>query len=369
MPPVSRPRALVVLTVLLLLLGAAAVVGLRVWQESGRADLQQAMATAPAGSERFSFTDWEAVRRVVGVLDTPGAEPTGSEAQALLDAAFDRDLSSTSATVVSAQDLQDVFGLSPASVEWELFSQSPQGAVVTLRTPADFDFEALADTLAGLGFTPPPAGDGGGGGGGGGDGVWSGGADLLAGVGSGGLGPEFQHVALAAEERLVLTSDDDAYLATALAAATGSGEAVTGLDAVLDASGQAISAAVYTGDNACAALAMSQADESDQEVADQLIADAGGVDPLTGFAMSAQPDGQVRVAMSFENEDQARVNADSRARLARGPAVGQGGDFADRFSLTRASAEGSVVTLAMQPEEDAYVVSDLSTGPVLFATC
>lgn len=365
MPPVSRPRALVVLTVALLLLGAAAGVGWRSWQESRRSDLQQAMATAPAGSERFSFTDWEAVRRIVGVLDAPGAGPTGptgSDAQALLDAAYERDLSSTSATVVSAQDLQDVFGLSPATVEWELFSQSPQGAVVTLRTPDDFDFDSLADTLAELGFTPPEDGAGG-------DGVWFGGADLLAGVGSGGLGPEFQHVALDPERRLVLTSDDEAYLATALEAATGSGEVVAGLEGVLDASGDAVSAAVYSGDNACAALAMSQADESDQEVADQLVTEAGEVDPLTGFAMSAQTDGQVRVALSFENEDQARVNADSRARLARGPAVGQGGDFADRFSLTRASAEGSVVTLALRPEPDTYVVSDLSTGPVLFATC
>ena len=64
---------------------------------------------------------------------------------------------------------------------------------------------------------------------------------------------------------------------------------------------------------ACRSLAMAQADEDDQSAADQLVAAAGEVDPLTGFAMAAEPDGDVLVAMSFENDDQARRNADSRA--------------------------------------------------------
>ena len=54
---------------------------------------------------------------------------------------------------------------------------------------------------------------------------------------------------------------------------------------------------------------------------------------------------------------------------ATGPAVGQGGDFADRFSLTRASAEGDVVVLELDPLPDQFVLSDLSAGPVLYATC
>ena len=49
--------------------------------------------------------------------------------------------------------------------------------------------------------------------------------------------------------------------------------------------------------------------------------------------MSAQPGGDVRVVLAFEDDDQARTNADSRAVLARGPAPGQGGDFADRFRV------------------------------------
>jgi hypothetical protein len=49
--------------------------------------------------------------------------------------------------------------------------------------------------------------------------------------------------------------------------------------------------------------------------------------------------------------------------------VGQGGDFADRFTLDKATADGSLVSLDLSPKRGAAVLGDLSTGPVLFATC
>jgi hypothetical protein len=73
--------------------------------------------------------------------------------------------------------------------------------------------------------------------------------------------------------------------------------------------------------------------------------------------------------MSFENDDQARTNADSRAVLAGGPAPGQGGDFSSRFRLGTVSADGAVVTMELEPAAGEYVLSDLTSGPVLFATC
>ena len=100
-----------------------------------------------------------------------------------------------------------------------------------------------------------------------------------------------------------------------------------------------------------------------------LAAAAGTVDPYLALAMGVRPEGDVRVAMEFADDDQARANADSRTVLATGPAVGQGGDFADRFALRSASADGTVVVLDLDPVAGAYVLSDLSTGPVLFATC
>ena len=45
------------------------------------------------------------------------------------------------------------------------------------------------------------------------------------------------------------------------------------------------------------------------------------------------------------------------------------GDFSAADPVDVVSAEGTVVTLRLTPVDGAYVVSDLSTGPVLFATC
>ena len=126
---------------------------------------------------------------------------------------------------------------------------------------------------------------------------------------------------------------------------------------------------MYDGDVACRDLAMGTADPADQDQADELVAAAGDVDPLTGFVMGILSGGDLRVAMSFEDEDDARANADSRAALASGPAPGQGGDFSDRFDLGRVVAEGAVVTMELAPVEGEYILSDLTSGPVLFATC
>ena len=62
-------------------------------------------------------------------------------------------------------------------------------------------------------------------------------------------------------------------------------------------------------------------------------------------------------------------NATTRAALARGDAPGQGGTFPDRFKLGEVAARGSVVTMDLRPVANSPVLSDLSTGPLLFATC
>ena len=256
--------------------------------------------------------------------------------------------------------LQERFGFSPASVEWELFSQSAQGAVVLLRLPDGADFVDVGEApdrprllAAGVGHgrVEPRRG-------------------TCAGAGAD-LTPELQYVALLADDHLVLTSDTAGYLEGAVSSALGdaSGEVDPGLASVVDPTGSALSASVYAGDYACSALAMGQADETDQEQAASLVAEAGEVNPLDGFSMSVQPDGRVRVVMAFETDEQARTNADTRAALAAGPAPGQGGDFADRFSVDSVTADGKLVTMELVPEDGAYVLSDLSTGPVLFATC
>jgi hypothetical protein len=349
-----RSRLLIVGAGLLVL--ALVVAGLLWWRSAQLTDLQRALSSAPPDAQRLAWTDWTSVRQDLGADVTAGSE--AAELESFLDDGFESDLTSTSALLGSASTLHESYGFSPASLEWELLSQSEEGAAILLRTPDSFDFDALADRLEGLGYDPPESDTG----------VWEGGSDVLAEI-SPTLTPELQHIALDAERQLIVTSDRAGYLDQAMETVTGDGDQLEGFDDLVEATGEPLSAAIYSGDLACQALAMSAADQADQAQAEELIRNAGEVNPVTGFSMSVQPGRDVRVVLGFEDEEQARVNADSRSVLARGPAPGQGGDFSDRFAVDRVAAEGSLVTLALDPVEGEYVLSDLSTGPVLFATC
>lgn len=340
----------------LVLVAGLVVVGVRWWTQRDRTDLERAMDLAPADGERFSWTHWAAVRAELGA--DLGVTSAPQEVETFLDEAFDADLAATSALVQSSTTLQARFGFSPGSLEWELFSQGASGAAIVMRVGEDVDLADVADDLTELGYDEPDDPTG----------VRTGGVDLLATIGD--VTPTLAYVALDPDRDLVVASDNEAYLRGLVEEADGlEGLDDEDLDEAVDAAGDPLAAAVYTGDHACSALAMAQADPADQAEADRLVEEAGGVHPLAAFVMAAQPGGDVRVALAFESEDQARADADSRAELASGPALGQGGDFADRFRLDRVAADGRVVTMELDAAEGAYVLSDLSTGPLLFATC
>ncbi len=335
---------------------ALAVGGVLWWRgHDDRTSFAWAVGHAPAGTQRASWTDWSAVREHERARLSAGSST--ADLRRFLARAFDDDLSSTSALVGSAPALQQHFGFSPANAEWELFSQSDQGAVVMLRVPSA-DLDSVPDHLRALGYEEPA--DPGG--------VWNGGSDLVARL-SPDLTPELSYVAVDTDDSLVLASDSAAFLSVALRAVHGDGARATGLDGVVDDAGEPLSSAVYTGDYACGALAMAHAGAADQAEGRRLLAAAGQVDPYSAFAMSDEPDGSVRVALEFEGSDAARTNADSRAALAQGSAPGQGGSFSDRFTVDSVTADGSLVVMRLTPRAGAYVLSDLSTGPVLFATC
>lgn len=350
------PATLAALALALVLVVGAVVAGVVWWRGGDETRLARAVHLAPAGTERLSWTDWSAVRREVGT--DLGDTPDGEAVTAFLDTAFASDLTSTSALVGSSGTMQDAFGFSPGTLDWELFAQSPDGAVDILGMPDEESVEALAERLRRLGFEEPEDDDG----------VWGGGQDLLPRIGPD-LTPELQYVALLADEGVVLTSDQVAPLEAAVEAARGDADTLEELDDVVGASGAPVAASLFSGGYACRHLAMASADADDQEVADTLLEQAGEVHPMTGFAMGLRAGGDLRVAMSFEDDDVARADAQARATLAGGPAPGQGGDFADRFTLDEAASSGRVVTLDLTPVPGQYVLSDLTSGPVLFATC
>ena len=173
-------------------------------------------------------------------------------------------------------------------------------------------FDDLGDRLESLGFARPDEEDG----------TWTGGVDVVARIGS--LTPQLQYWTLLEDDGLVVTSDTAGYLAVATAAVAGDGERVDGLDDVVDPSGEPTSAVVLSGGYACEELAMAQADAADQDQAAELLAAAGAVSPLTGFALSAQPDGRVRAVLSFESDAQARDERRLTGRAGRRPGAGAG---------------------------------------------
>jgi len=343
----------------LVVLVAGGLAGIRWWQRSHRTDLERALAFAPPASPRYSWTDWAGVRRALGAhLDD---RSSADAVEQFLSDGFDTDLTSESAMVDSATVLQQAFGFSPADVDWELLAQSTSGSVLIAGLPDSVDVGELGDGFEELGYQRPDSDDG----------VWNGGEELVSNISAsngGSLSPQFQYLALDGDRHLLLASDSGPYLREAVDELDDDLED-DGVAAVADAVDEPLSAAVYTGDFACRSLAMAQADEEDQGTAEQLLAAAGQVDPMTGYAMAVEPNRRVRVAMAFESDDQARRNADSRSKLAAGPAPGQGGTFSERFSLGPVTADGSVLTMELKPVEDSPVLSDLSTGPVLFATC
>ena len=323
----------------------ALLVGVRAWRGAHRSDLERALSFAPTDAQRYSWTDWAAVRRAVG---------TSSES-ALLSKGYDEDLTAGSSLTDSTDVLRRSFGISLARVDWELFAQSTSGAVVIVQVPGSFD--SIRDHLTEAGFAPPSSATG----------VWDGSSVDVGAV------PELQYVALDESDHLVLTSDSDSYLRQRVDR-LGQGSLPGPVGDVVDRIGTPLSAEIYGGDYTCEKLAMSQAAPADAAQGDQLIASAGKVNPVLAFAMarsarsSGRP-GDVTVAMAFADHDQAVTNADTRATLAAGPAPGQGGTFPDRFTLGKVTASGPVVTLDLRPRPDSFVLSDLSTGPLLFATC
>jgi len=350
------PRRLWIVAAVVVVVVAGAVAGYRWWRHDDRTSFAWAVDHAPPGAQRLSWTDWAAVRTHEHA--DLSARSSDAELRRFLDAAYDDDLSSTSALVTSAPVLQERYGFSPASADWELFSQSYQGAVVLVRLASSGDVDGVAEHLRDLGYTEPREADG----------VWRGGQDLLASI-SPSLSGELQYVALDADDSLVLTSDSATYLNVAMDAVRGRTGHVTGLGGVVGDAGEPLSSTAYTGDYACRALAMAQAGAADRAQAASLLARAGEANPYFAFAMSDEPDGTVRVAFSFDSDGTARTNADTRATLARGPAPGQGGSFGDRFRVASVTAQGSLVVMRLDPRPGASVMSDLSTGPVLFATC
>ena len=51
--------------------------------------------------------------------------------------------------------LQTDFGFSPATIDWELFAQSDEGAILMIGLPTSLDLDQVEDRLVDIGYQEP----------------------------------------------------------------------------------------------------------------------------------------------------------------------------------------------------------------------
>ena len=343
--------------------------GLFAWRTLQRVDYERAIASMPASTLRATYTDWSQVRSMAGGTSL-GAGPSTSEIEAFLRRAYDQDLTSTSSVVDATYAMEDLYGFSSLEASWEMFGQSREGAVAAMAVPDSVSFDEIERNLATLGYQPPTEGTGSGG-------VWEGSADLLAGIDPA-LTPVLENLVVLPDEQMILMSDDTGYASSSAEVIRGDSpslEEADGVDDLADLAAEPVSAVLFASDFACEALSMASADEEDQQAADQLVGQAGELAPLAGLVMALDPSHSMTVGMWFETSDQAAENLAPRVELASGEAVGQGGTFPARFQVASAESSDHTVVLDLRPVgskaevTESTLLSDLSQGPVLFASC
>ena len=353
MPRTRVTRRVALLTaVAVVVVGVAAAVAYVVWPRGS--DFERAAGLLPAKTLRVSWTDWSRLR-----AETDVADPAGKGEEEFLAELADRDLA-VSSLAASAPALRENLGFDPAAADWEILGQGRGGMVLVLKVSDDTDLGTVADRYEEAGFTRPDDDAMSGG-------VWKGGPDVVAGLD--GLGsPELQHVAFLEDEGLMLSSDNAGYLESAVPYATGDEDGLD-LSDLAGPAGDPLAAVALASDLACEELSMSSADPDAQAEADQLVEQAGGVDPVTGYLVAIGPDRSLTVVFGFENDDQAEQNARSRRALAGAEDPGQLLSYRELFDLDDVEADGSTVVLTGTAHLANAPLSNLSSGPVLLASC
>ena len=330
---------------------------------STRSTYEQALDALPRSTLRTTFTDWAEVRAQARGTGLSAGSPL-SAVRSFLDRAYDLDLTSGSGITDSTRSLARLFGFSPLDARWEVLGQSRRGQVDVLRLDDDVDLSGVERALRRLGYDAPSQGSGTGG-------TWAGTPELVTRLDPD-LTPLQQNVAVLPDQHLVLMSDTAAEVSRAAVVARGSRGSLLDVDGVASLAGHAgrpAAAEQWTGTFACEDLSMGSASTEDAQTGKRLVARAGGISPLEGLLMAQRPDRTVVVGMHFETSDQASSDLQPRVDLAAGDAPGQGGTFPDRFRVTSGDADGHDVVLQGRLRPRQSLLSDLSSGPVLFATC
>jgi hypothetical protein len=358
-------RSLAAAVVLALAIGSGALIARG--SEPLDPPLMRALATLPDRTLTANFTDWSQVRETVGDADVSSAAPKTDRRQALT-AAYEDDLSAVSGLVGSAPLMVEPFGWSVLDLDWEVFGQAREGAVIVAEIGDAVEPEDVTAGLADLGYREPDTDADSGG-------VWQGGPDLLARLGDT-LTPLLEHIAVLADQRLVVLSDAPDYTERTVDTI---GSESGGMGDLADVAATAIplvgsiTAIVHQPPRSCVVTSYDSAAPADQELAAARIAEVGEIRAHQGLGFGTRPSDRgldLVVSMHFETAAIAEAERVPRSELATGPAIGQGGTYDERFELTDVDVFGTDLVLVLAPVESRMtLVSDLASGPLLFPGC
>ena len=312
-------------------------------------ELERAVALAPAGAERLTWTDWAGVRRELGRRRRRrrrrhrGADELPRRRLRRRPDLRRRRCWSRPRRCTSG------FGFSPATLDWELLSQSADGrggdAAAAGRRPTSTSSPTGSRSL---GYQRPDDDDG----------VWRGRARPAAGRSA--RSPRSCSTSPSTPTSgWCVASDTEALPAERRSSGDRRADGCRGPRRAwsrrrASRSPPRSTAATY----ACSALAMGTADAADQD-AGRPAGRGGG----RGQPAHRLRDGARSPAATYGWRCRSRTTTrpgptpTPARRWPSGPAPGQGGDFADRFRLGQVTAEGEVVTMALRPGRGAATCS------------
>ena len=296
-------------------------------------------------------------RRARASTSTPRRPP--AQVEDLLDRGFDADLTSASALLSSAVTMQQRFGFSPATLEWELFSQSDRRGVAddaagrrgrtddvrdALRAPA---VRRARRPRRGLDAEPgPPI--------------------------SGQVTPELR------TSRSTTSAGAGGRLrhpgGRRRGGRRGRGDAGPGPipAAVVDGGRRRPSSAIalHRRPRRAARWRWRTPTRPSRTPAEALVARGRQGQP-DDRVRDRRPSPTARCGSRWRSRTPTRraPTPTPGPRWSPGPAPGQGGDFTDRFTSARSAPTATSCRWSWSRSRAPTCVSDLSSGPVLFATC
>ncbi|MEJ7636041.1 hypothetical protein [Aeromicrobium sp.] len=357
-----QPRlALTSILVPLLVIAAAITAGRWAGGEVAadtRSSLTAALDALPDDTSVASFTDWSQIRAELDL----GSATTPADRAALTDDALLRDLTTRSVLGQYTEEMHDVYGWSPADLEWEAYGQAADGAAMIASLDRSVSFSTVRSRLKDLGY----AEDGG---------VWSLGADDATTEAGVELTSTLGSIALLPRQRLIVAADRSAYVSTVLKTVDGeamsllSVRSVSGVAAALAGADTAL---LQSGPFTCETTSLRDAGPEVAAQARAAIDRAGGLvrPSFTGRALDGGSSSTetMRFALAFASPEVAARQLRAREALASGPFIGRSGRIEESLVLRSSAVQGSTMALRFRHDPDSvpYMTGE---GPLVFAGC